>query len=112
MALPDRIIQPMSSQSGYAKEKNTLASVAKMRELFRQEGMKAPQYSIDAKGTIIFKLPGGGSIRDAGGEVHYSHGNGLAKRLAIKLAQFRGGQSVLTDGDVLKSPLPPHHSRN
>ncbi len=36
-----------------------------MWEIFRAEGIKAePQYTIDTRGVIIFKLPDGGSIRD------------------------------------------------
>ena len=106
---PDRPIQPTSNQSDLAKAKSTLAAVDTMRELFKLEGFKEPQYTIDAKGTIIFKLSEGGSIRDVGTEIHYSHGNDLAKRLAAKLAHSRWGQAVYMDNGVLKNTLitPP-----
>lgn len=76
-------------------------------------GQYDPRYSIDTKGTIIFKLSDGGSIRDAGAEVHYSHDNDLAKQLATKLAQSRWGRSVSLEGNVLKASLfdPPQHQQ-
>ena len=104
-----RPIQIMSGQSDSAKAKTTLAAVDKMREFFQLEGLKEPQHTIDAKGTIIFKLPDGGSIRDVGIEIHYSHCDDLAKLLATKLAQSRWGQAVSMDDGVLKKTLltPP-----
>jgi len=106
---PNRPIQAAPSQLDAASGKSTLAAVDKMRELFRSEGLKEPQYTIDAKGVIIFKLPEGGSIRDVGAEIHYSHGGDLAKRLATKLAQSRWGQSISMDDGVLKNTVftPP-----
>ncbi len=74
-----------------------------MRELFRAEGIKTePQYTIDAKGTLIFKLPDGGFIRDTGTEVHFSTNNDLAQRLAVKLAQYKWGNNTQIEGRIVK----------
>ena len=102
-------IQPARpNQPDLSQRNNSLAAVSNMLELFKREGLKEPQYTIDAKGTIIFKLPDGGSIRDAGAEIHYSHGYDQAERLAHKLAQFRWGQSVAMAGSVLRNSLFIH----
>jgi hypothetical protein len=103
-ALPDRPIATNHSQASANVSNAALASVSKMRELFRSEGIKTePQYSIDTKGTIIFKLPNGASIRDTGSEIHFTATNEQAKRIATKLASFRSGKSVSADGTVLKN---------
>ncbi len=109
-ALPDRFINAAASPAPSAASRTTLGAVAKMRELFRSEGLRTePQYTIDDKGTLIFKLPGGATIRDTGTEIHYSVNNDLAQRLATRLAQSRWGQAVALDGNALKrsSPLSP-----
>ena len=70
------------SQTPTNTSQNTLVSVAKMRELFRSEGIKVePEYTIDTKGVIIFKLPDGATIRDTGAELHFTAHNDLAQRL-------------------------------
>jgi hypothetical protein len=102
MALPEKTLTAASNQASKA----ALASVAKMRELFRLEGFKAePQYTIDAKGTIIFKLPDCGTVRDAEAELHYSPGNDLAQRLGAKLAQSRWGSCIQGEAGILKSDM-------
>jgi hypothetical protein len=105
-ALPDRPSVSTHNQTSATVANTALASVTQMRELFRSEGIKTePQYSIASKGTIIFKLPNGGSIRDTGTEVHFTASNEQAKRIATNLAQFRWGQAVSIEGNVLKNPL-------
>ena len=104
-AQPDRIIPTTGNQPALPKGVKLLPAVAQMWGLFKTEGFKEFKYSIDAKGTLIFKLPDGGSIRDTGSEVHFSADNELAKRLSTKLAQARWGQSVALDGNVFKNSL-------
>ncbi|UQZ90576.1 hypothetical protein C4J81_15725 [Deltaproteobacteria bacterium Smac51] len=100
----DRHIQTAPSQSSAAASKATLASVAAMREVFRSEGLKDElQYTIDTKGTIIFKLSDGAFIRDSGAEVHCCANNEQAQRIALKLAQSRWDQTVSQDGNIFKN---------
>ena len=102
-ALPERPIATSLRQTPADTPQNTLASVTKMRELFRLEGIKTqPQYSIDTKGTIIFKLPSGATIRDTGAEFHFPANDEQAKYIASKLAQARWGNTQL-EGDVVTS---------
>jgi hypothetical protein len=100
---PERPSAITHSQTLAGTSDATLASVAKMRELFNSEGIKTePQYTIDTKGTIIFKLPDGGFICDTGVDVHFTTHEEQAKRIATKLAQARWGQSVYLAGNRLK----------
>ncbi len=99
----ERPIATSHIQTPASTSQSSLASVAKMRELFRAEGIKAePQYTIDAKGTLIFKLPNSDTIRDTGAEVHFTAHNEQAKRIASKLAQARWG-NIQVEGDVVTS---------
>ena len=100
-ASPERI-PAVSTQPSAAPPETTLASVAAMRECFRSEGLKTePQYTLDTKGTIIFKLPDGGTIRDTGTEVHCSVNNDQVKRIATKFAQARWDKGVHILGSVM-----------
>jgi hypothetical protein len=106
-ALSERHVTTTHSPALATASNVTLTSVAKMRELFKLEGIKTePQYTIDSKGTIIFKLPNGASIRDTGSEIHFTIHNEQAKCIATKLAKDRWGQSVSIEGSILKNPSP------
>jgi len=78
-----------------------------MQKIWRQEagGLYSPaklKFTIDAKGTVIFTLPKGGTIRDNGSEIHYSPQDEKAKSLAQKLAQAKWGLAAEVNGHVLK----------
>ena len=66
--------------------------VSQVTELLRRESpgvvSKSPQYTIDGKGTVIIKLPGGGIIRDAGSAIHFNSRTDKERRLAEKLRQL------------------------
>jgi hypothetical protein len=114
-ARPDRPIATALNQTSTTAANTTLASVTQMRELFRLEGIKTePTYSIDSKGTIIFKLSSGASIRDTGTEVHFTANNEQAKHIASKLAHARWGSKTQIEGCVVKSKsllyTPPQRS--
>ena len=95
--------------AGHYSPLNTksLSTVDKMRKIWREEaGGLYPQpelkYTIDAKGTVIFNLPKGGTIRDTGTEIHFSSNDDKVKDLAQKLALAKWGPSVDLTGPVLK----------
>ena len=84
-----------------------LAIVDKMQKIWRQEAKgsyPSPElkYVIDAKGTVIFTLPKGGSIRDTGTEIHFSPHDEKTKFLAQKLAQAKWGASADLTSQTLK----------
>jgi len=84
------------------RHRRALLVVIKMRELLEKEadpGRAAQElkFRIDTKGTIIFTLPDGGTIRDSGQEIHFSAHNTQAMALALKLAESRWGKTMLSD---------------
>jgi hypothetical protein len=101
-----------------------LTAIVQMREVLASEAtaFRKPsdfKFQIDGKGTIIFTLPDGGIIRDAGPEIHFSAHHERARDLAAKLAQTRWGLSAKLDGctltrkEVFEQPQPqawPDHS--
>ncbi len=93
--------------------KKALLSISKMNELMEQEALalqtqaqqaKSPgetppntppiRTKIDAKGTVIFTLPSGGTIRDTGTEIHFSPHDPTARELAQKFATAKWGMKV------------------
>ncbi len=116
-AFPERPIATSLSQTPASTSQNTLASVTKMREIFKSEGIKAElQYIIDAKGTLIFKLPDGTTIRDTGTEVHFTANNEQAKHIASQLVQVKWGNNTQIEGGVVKPKsllyTPPQKSHD
>jgi hypothetical protein len=57
------------------------------------------QRRIDGKGTVIFTLPGGGSIRDTGREIFYSSHDEKAQEVALQYADKKWGG--LRKGQIL-----------
>ena len=88
----------------YNRNRRALLSVLKMQEVVAQEGtfMEEPKYRIDGNGTVIFDLPGGGTIRDTGREIHFSHHDNLSKDIAQKYAQKRWGYQINFVNGVIK----------
>ncbi len=105
--------------------KKALLSISKMNELMEQEALALQtqaqqanpsneeppntlpnippiQTKIDAKGTVIFTLPSGGTIRDTGAEIHFSPHDPKACELAQKFATLKWGQMVETTENSLK----------
>ncbi len=62
-----------------------------------------PQYIIDTKGALIFKLPDGATIRDTGTELHFRANNEQAKRIALQLAKAKWGNNTQLEGGIVKS---------
>lgn len=94
-----------------AKSSTLPAVVDEIIGLLRRESpgivIKSPMYTIDGKGTVIMKLPDGGSIRDAGSAIHFSAYNENAKKLAGTLATSRWGHLLISEnGYCMQSPMP------
>lgn len=89
------------------KNRNALLSVLKMMEVLNQNGglsghSRPPDYTIDTRGTIIFRFPGG-SIRDTGQKIYFSANNDGLKNLAGKYAQARFESVQLSDGAFVRN---------
>lgn len=86
------------------RNRRALLSVIKMREVFSRESelRQEPKYRIDTNGTVIFDLPTGGTIRDTGNEINFSHHDKLAKNIAEKYAKCRWGTSIDFSGTAIQ----------
>ncbi|MDL2226425.1 relaxase/mobilization nuclease domain-containing protein [Deltaproteobacteria bacterium OttesenSCG-928-M10] len=85
--------------------RQALLAVVKMREMLASLPGQAVQefkYTIDTKGTVIFKLANGGTIRDTGRKIHFSSRDDQTKELAMKYAAARWGQANIFKGKVLQ----------
>jgi len=89
------------------KHRRALLAVATMNELLEREGCAPPKHRIDAKGTVIFYLPEGGTIRDTGREIHFSHQPPAVGELARKFAEAKWkGWSLNEDSTKLVFVAP------
>jgi len=89
------------------KHRRALLAVATMNELLDREGSSPLKYRIDAKGTVIFYLPGGGSIRDTGREIHFSPQPPATGELARKFAAARWKGLSLNEGGTKLAFIAP-----
>lgn len=87
------------------KHRRALLTVVKMQELISKDPdlqNDDAKYKIDTKGTVIFTLKTGGTIRDTGTEVHFSGHDKAAQKLAESLAKMKWGLVVRIDGGILR----------
>jgi IS5 family transposase len=84
-----------------------LLAVVTMNELLDREGCPPLNYRIDAKGTVIFYLPGGGAIRDTGREIHFSAQPPAVGELARKFAAARWKGWSFNDNDINLAFISP-----
>lgn len=87
------------------KHKWALLAVVKMHELISKEtdaNIDDIKYKIDTKGTVIFTLKNGGTIRDTGSELHFSSHDECAKNLAEKYAKAKWGRRVQLSNNIYK----------
>ncbi len=101
---PEQIERILAAPGVSYGHQRALLAVLKMRELLEREAepggaAQELRFRIDAKGTVIFTLPGG-SIRDTGRAVHFSAHDKSIKALAVKFAQMRWGRyAALVEGN-------------
>lgn len=93
------------------RDQQTLTALAQMREVLAGEAAtfgkpSGFKYHIDGKGTIIFILPDGVTIRDTGTRIHFNANNEKAQGLAAKLATIRWGRSANLDENTLTQNEP------
>ena len=98
----------MAAAHGRAdRHRQALLAVVKMREILEREaGQDQPvsefKYSIDTKGTVIFRLADGGTIRDAGREIHHSATGDRTRELALKYASAKWGRVFVNQSGIIQ----------
>lgn len=87
------------------QHRQALLAVVKMREVLASlhgQVVQEFKYTIDTKGTVIFRLADGGTIRDAGRQIHFSSRSDQVKEVATKYAAARWGSAIVSEGNVLQ----------
>ena len=59
-------------------------------------------WTVDTKGTVLFKLPSGGLIRDSGSEITYSVSDPVSRAAARRLAKLKFGRDVQEAGNMFQ----------
>ena len=59
-------------------------------------------WTVDTKGTVLFKLPSGGLIRDSGSEITYSVSDPVSRAAARRLAKLKFGRDVREAGNMFQ----------
>ncbi len=80
-----------SSSTLSRKDKRALVAVARMEQVKSQRSSLLSDftYTVDAKGTVLFRLSGGGYIRDSGAGITWSPGDQQAVKVAKAYAALR-----------------------
>jgi hypothetical protein len=103
-AAAERAVLESGTLSG--KSKPRLLSVLRMEQLAEEErrtglksGLVIPvisgfRHTVDSKGTVIFTLPSGGRVMDAGRELFFSSQDPAAQSVAMNNARKNRGKAV------------------
>ena len=98
----ERAALELDGVSGKAKKR--LLAVLRMESLVSGKGLDGFQHKVDGKGAVVFTLPGGGKIRDTGGEVLFSPDS---ERIALLYAQKKWGRSLILAGNQITRAQKP-----
>ena len=85
--------------------RNHLKAYLRMDEVIKEQRLKYPDgpelagmaRKVTKKGTVIFELPGGGVVRDAGQEINFSPQDETAAKLAEEYARKKWGTRTISD---------------
>lgn len=91
------------------KGKTRLLAVLRMEQLAEEErragqtsqGISGFRHTVDRKGTVIFMLPGGGRIMDAGRELFFSSRDPAVQKMALDYARKKWGKAVRLEGNKI-----------
>jgi hypothetical protein len=72
-------------------------AVLRMESLAAGKGLDGLRHTVDRKGAVIFALPGGGVIRDEGGELFFSAKDEAARHIALAYAQKKWGRGLIVE---------------
>lgn len=94
----------------YQKEKNRLLSVLRMEQILEEEKKQNPnntlysnfRFHIDTKGTIIFTLSSGGTIRDTGQSLYFTVSDKTAREIAQRYAKRKWGKYICLTGNEIQ----------
>lgn len=105
-AARERAVLEMGGISGKAKSR--LQAVLRMEQVLQQNRFGATefQHHIDRKGTVVFILQDGASVRDNGKDILFSARSESARRAALLYARKKWGkQARLEDTRLVRYPM-------
>lgn len=87
------------------KVKKRLLAVLRMERVAAENGLPEISCRVNGKGTVIFTLPTGGSIRDSGKELFFSSRDQAAEAAALLYARAKWGKGFEFSGNrIMKTP--------
>lgn len=106
-AAEERAVLEAEALSG--KGKTRLLAVLRMEQLAEEERRSGQasqdisgfRHTVDRKGTVIFILPGGGRIMDAGRELFFSSQDPATQKVAMDYARKKWGKAVRLEGNKI-----------
>ncbi len=100
----EKQVEVLADTDQSRKGKKALLAYLRMEEVLKEEALRGlavrPEdvtRSVDAKGTVVFTLPGGGKVRDTGKDILFSGSDELAAKVAESYARKKWGQRVRMD---------------
>ena len=98
-AAREREILELDGISG--KGKTRLQAVLHMEQVLQQNrpGATEFQHHIDRKGTVVFTLQDGASVRDNGKDILFSARSESARQTALLYARTKGGKQVMLEAN-------------
>ena len=86
----------LENESLSGRGKKQLLAVLRMEQL-----VQGVSTTVDRKGTVIFTLPEGGRIMDAGKELFFSGKSETARHVAMQYAQKKWGKALHVEGNKI-----------
>ena len=98
-----REVAALENENASGKAKKQLLAVLRMEQLAAEDAAHIRGFSItvDRKGTVIFTLPEGGRIMDAGKELFFSTKDEATQRIAVRYAQKKWGKQIVHEGNKI-----------
>ena len=89
-----REVAALENENASGQGKKQLLAVLRMEQFVQDVST-----TVDRKGTVIFTLPGGGRIMDAGKELFFSGNDEAARHIAMQYAQKKWGNALHMEGN-------------
>lgn len=113
----EKQVEVLADTDQSRKGKKTLLAYLRMEEVLKEEALRGlavrPEdmtRSVDAKGAVVFTLPGGGKVRDTGKEVLFSGADELAAKVAEGYARKKWGTQLSVYKNCVRFELKHDYS--
>lgn len=110
-AAKERTVLELDGISG--KGKSRLQAVLRMEQVLQNSvgGDSGFRHHVDHKGTVVFTLEDGGSIRDSGGDILFSARSESARQAAVLYARKKWGRQIVLEENRIIRQQELHRSQ-